>query len=476
MKTHLLFTVGVLVCAVTATGRAENINHYNVVWDSPSADARGSMPLGNGDIGLNVWVEPNGDLHILIGKTDSYDEFNRLLKVGGLRVRATPALFQAGQTFTQALRLADGAIEIKSGDIKVRVWVDANNPVAQVDLESVAPVSVQVLTENWRTTDRALAGGETFSAAYDRPEKMRVNADTVLPEKAGQIVWCHHNVESQWAANLELTGLGDQIAKGRDPILNRSFGAVVRAAGCEAVSDTELKTTTPVTNLSVQFVCVTRLADSPQAWLNRAESEFDEVARKSTPVRFEAHRNWWQAFWNRGWINITSTVGTPLPVNVHSWRLGVDPHGGNKFRGQLAGAQVIAKSLSADEIATLAAQPLPEVSATITGADAALTAECTLAVWINPSASERGRILDKVTPFQADGFLFDTFPGQSLRWMVGQPCCRWPGASPRSSTSTGHEARKARSTFTQPWRWKPGGTPPIRYRKSPGCAICCPDC
>ena len=30
---------------------------YNVVWDSPSKDYSGSMPLGNGDIGVNAWLE-----------------------------------------------------------------------------------------------------------------------------------------------------------------------------------------------------------------------------------------------------------------------------------------------------------------------------------------------------------------------------------------------------------------------------------
>jgi hypothetical protein len=29
----------------------------NVIWMTPSSDPSGSMPLGNGDIGWNVWVE-----------------------------------------------------------------------------------------------------------------------------------------------------------------------------------------------------------------------------------------------------------------------------------------------------------------------------------------------------------------------------------------------------------------------------------
>jgi hypothetical protein len=37
-------------------------DRYTVAWDSPSADYNGSMPIGNGELAANVWVEPTGDL------------------------------------------------------------------------------------------------------------------------------------------------------------------------------------------------------------------------------------------------------------------------------------------------------------------------------------------------------------------------------------------------------------------------------
>lgn len=37
------------------------------------------MPLGNGDIGLNVWVEDGGDLLFYLSKTDAWDENARLI-------------------------------------------------------------------------------------------------------------------------------------------------------------------------------------------------------------------------------------------------------------------------------------------------------------------------------------------------------------------------------------------------------------
>ena len=66
-----LLRLGV-VCAVTMTVEAQSMNQYNVIWDSPSEDYNGSMPIGNGDLAANVWVEPSGDLIFLVSKSDAW--------------------------------------------------------------------------------------------------------------------------------------------------------------------------------------------------------------------------------------------------------------------------------------------------------------------------------------------------------------------------------------------------------------------
>jgi hypothetical protein len=86
------------------------LDSYNVVWDSPSADARGSMPLGNGDVGINAWVETNGDLCFYIGKTDSWGDNGRLLKVGKVRVTLDSA--PGMSPFRQELSLDDASMPI----------------------------------------------------------------------------------------------------------------------------------------------------------------------------------------------------------------------------------------------------------------------------------------------------------------------------------------------------------------------------
>ncbi|HID21990.1 MAG TPA: hypothetical protein EYP14_06270, partial [Planctomycetaceae bacterium] len=102
---------------------------YNVVWNSPSRDALGSMPLGNGEVGLNAWVEPNGDLAFYIARTDSWGDNGRLLKVGRVRVSFDPCP-PTSEQFRQELQLQDATLVAcwgKAGErLTLRLWVDAN--------------------------------------------------------------------------------------------------------------------------------------------------------------------------------------------------------------------------------------------------------------------------------------------------------------------------------------------------------------
>jgi len=87
---------------------------YNIIWDSPSKDHHGSMPIGNGNIGLNVWVEQNGDLCFYIGRTDTWGDNGRLLKIGKVRIKFNPAIIYPGVDFKQELELQTGKIKISS--------------------------------------------------------------------------------------------------------------------------------------------------------------------------------------------------------------------------------------------------------------------------------------------------------------------------------------------------------------------------
>lgn len=87
------------------------LEHYNVIWNTPSRNALESMPCGEGDIGMNVWVE-NGDLLIYLSRSGTFDELNSFPKLGRLRFSLDPNPFLEYQDFKQELKLEEGEVEI----------------------------------------------------------------------------------------------------------------------------------------------------------------------------------------------------------------------------------------------------------------------------------------------------------------------------------------------------------------------------
>ena len=160
------------------------------------------MPVGGGDIGLNVWVEQGGDLLFYIGKTDAWSENGRLLKLARVRVRLSPNPFQKGLPFKQELRLYDGEIQINAAQadkaITLHIRVDANHPVIYVEGESRSPYKVKVDLELWRTSRRELTKHESRSAygLIGSPNPIIVEPDVVPAVQADRIVWYHRNERS----------------------------------------------------------------------------------------------------------------------------------------------------------------------------------------------------------------------------------------------------------------------------------------
>src|SRR6195952_4438361 len=99
-KVHLLPFVLLFFSAITLSAYANqkpsstdtSLNKYNVSWNTPGPGSAQSMPLGNGDIGLNVWVEKNGDLVFYISKTDAWggepeNQKDPWMKQGGILMK-----------------------------------------------------------------------------------------------------------------------------------------------------------------------------------------------------------------------------------------------------------------------------------------------------------------------------------------------------------------------------------------------------
>ena len=57
MRFKLFIIAACILCIqTTLLAQSEVVNKYAVNWDSPSANASGAMPIGNGEVGANVWM------------------------------------------------------------------------------------------------------------------------------------------------------------------------------------------------------------------------------------------------------------------------------------------------------------------------------------------------------------------------------------------------------------------------------------
>ncbi|MHC5054409.1 MAG: DUF5703 domain-containing protein, partial [Planctomycetota bacterium] len=350
-----------------AEGRPD-VGAYDVEWDSPSGTHAGSVPLGNGDVGLNAWVEETGDVCFYISKTDSWGDNARLLKVGKVRVKLDPPPLAGGAKFAQRLRLEDATLHIRFGEgaaaTTARVWVDANRPVVHVEVDAGRPVEAVASIELWRTKRETLPGLECSDVLNKSPrrEKTVVEPDTVLEGLSGRIGWYHRNVKSVGPAiTARIQGVADFPRDG--PLLHRTFGAIVKVEGQggagrgERTDDLHLRSPR-ATRQRIAVHVLTKHPAAADEWQRSIDSAIAEAEGVPFDQRRAAHEHWWRGFWDRSWIHVTQGAGgtgvSPVPANNHPIRIGVDQAGGNQFSGDLGRVSVFENALSGDDVKRLA--------------------------------------------------------------------------------------------------------------------------
>ena len=290
---------------------ADPLDACNVVWDSPSKDSGGSMPLGNGDIGLNAWVEENGDLVFFISKTDSWTDSGRLVKLGQVRLRFTPSLVV--QPFRQELQIRKGVIEIQSGtgdqQSIIRLWVDANRPVIHIEGESQQESEAQVGLYVWRTADCDMQ--KESSIGYLRELNtgpIMEKADTLLPQKDNRIVWYHRNAGTIVPLAMKMQNVESLLPLVHDPILHNTFGGAISGKGMVSAAAGEatqaLKTAAPTRRLDIAIHLLGAQTDTAEEWVEKLNGIIAEERKTGVNEAWLAHCAWWQEFWSRSWIYV----------------------------------------------------------------------------------------------------------------------------------------------------------------------------
>jgi alpha-L-fucosidase 2 len=288
------------------------LTNYNLTWTSTSTNGSpGSTPIGNGDITANVWVENNGgDLMMYMGKSDSWSEGTRLLKIGRTRIHFSPNPFTVGAPFSQTLDFYHGEIDITAGQsgsqVNLRIWIDANQPVLRVEANGQQNFTMSCSNEVWRSASYTPTNGtpDPPSGGWRGVNTGWTESADVVLSLSDRLVSYHRNTSSLYQTILTGENLNGYWTTYPDPYTNRTFGATFKAVGFSKVNDYTLQSTSG-TNFAVSIYAYTAQTTAATDWQNQMSNVVSQVDATDLGTARTNHYNWWDAFWNRSWIFIT---------------------------------------------------------------------------------------------------------------------------------------------------------------------------
>ena len=281
-----------------------SVDAYDVVWDSLGKGEHDSMPLGNGEVCVNAWTEPGGDLVFYISRTDAWDDNARLVKIGRVRIHLDPNALAEAKPFVQKLSLRDGTIVITAGKSRMRLWVDAHRPVIRVEADTAGATAATASVELWRTKRLEYADLQCSDIMTKAPASARrstiIEPDTVLTSQTGRVGWYHHNAKSFGPAILSKIQ-GFEGFKQADPLLGRTFGAVIKADNGRRLDDLRLQSPRGMSHRFSIHV-LTRHPSTPEKWLAAMDETIRDAESVDAATCRSEHEKWWADFWGRSYI------------------------------------------------------------------------------------------------------------------------------------------------------------------------------
>ncbi|WP_294959595.1 DUF5703 domain-containing protein [uncultured Flavobacterium sp.] len=302
-----------LFLTLLAKGQVPVLENYNQVWNSQSSNSSESMPLGGGDIGLNVWVE-KGDLYFYFSRSGTFDEHNTLLKLGRVKVTLSPNPFAGKEGFHQELKLRDGYILIGQKDTKIKLWVDVFKPVIHLDLESKMPLKMTASYESWRYKNRDSKGKANNANSYKWAPQGDIITykDSIAFENNG-IKFYHRNREKTVfdvaVKQQKMESVKDQML---NPLANLTFGGFMTGENLKPdgtylnqYQNTDFKgfslsSAKPSKKHSLEIYLNTNQSDF-STWNNELKNQIS-ANKTATKLAEKNTIKWWNNFWNRSFI------------------------------------------------------------------------------------------------------------------------------------------------------------------------------
>lgn len=263
------------------------IQDYDFSYEGFMESAEQSLPLGNGDVGANVWLDRTGTLHLLFSKTDSWTELNRLVKTGHFSLALSPNPFAEGARFT--LCLADGMLRIQAEKASVSLYADANAPCVRLLAEADAPLAARLEVHNYRNRPRIF---RIRTHTNIPPWKWRTDyakaADRVF-DVSGGVAVCHRNEGSCYRDMLRTQDMEGFAEDRPDPLDGRIFGVAAFAPGL-ATREHALVSRAPAREISLAFYSRSAQGESSATWAEAVCQLCDPAWNRRSPARRRAYR------------------------------------------------------------------------------------------------------------------------------------------------------------------------------------------
>lgn len=276
----------------------EYVTRYDVVWNFPSKDASGVMPIGNGDIAAGVYAIENGDLYLLMSKNDAFTYSGDIFKTGRVKISITPNPFAQGREFKQVLDYQTGSVHILADDVDIRIWADANRPIYNVKVTSPnRELKVNVSHDLWRRIDHCgynimSFNGEDPYELIDEPIQ-----DVVVEREKGVVSYYNVGENSVYESDLKYYGVLELKDQFEDPYKNNIFGNYIESLDLSRSGDVLVGEGDDIELRIHSLACQT---DNVEEFMARLE---DQAAKApSYASAWSEHCGWWRDFWGRSWI------------------------------------------------------------------------------------------------------------------------------------------------------------------------------
>ena len=303
--------IALSVCLCNPAGAVDDF-----AWNTPSVNCSGSMPLGGGDIGMNVWVDfSSNDVQCLVCQSGSFDENNTLLKFGQLRIQ----LDDPREKFVeQRLCLEKGSMLLTFENTIIELWVDVWKPVIHVEANRPVDLKFETWRDQPRRINRFVCQQSSWKWALPKNVKTYTLPDSIQQHEDGTvIVWHQNQHDNVLQGTLELEHMGQYVDSIYNPIRNRiTGGQTIRLNG--------RPTKNPQETYDQWAIVLCNQQSSLSEWQKQLQQTTLAINSKADK---RATQKWWKEFWERSFIISDGKAHEALRnYNLFRYMMGCNAH------------------------------------------------------------------------------------------------------------------------------------------------------